>query len=49
MNDLEETIEYIHYAINDLDNAISEIDLNDPMLFFHIAGELEKGINGNDC
>lgn len=44
MNDLEETIEYIHYALNDLDNAISEIDLNDPMLFFHIAGELEKVI-----
>ena len=49
MNDLEESVEYIHYAINDLDNAISEIDLNDPMLFFKIAGKLEKVMNGNDC
>ena len=36
MKDLEESIEWIGYAVNDMDNAISEIDYNDPMTFFDI-------------
>ena len=31
MKNLEETIEWIGYAVNDMDNAITEIDYNDPM------------------
>ena len=42
----DETSHYIGYCINDLDNAISEIDLFDPQMFFNIAGELDKVING---
>ena len=36
MKDLEESIEWIGYAVNDMDNTISEIDYNDPMTFFDI-------------
>ena len=36
MKDLEETVEWIGYAVNDMDNAITEIDYNDPMTFFDI-------------
>ena len=39
---LEESIEWIGYAVNDMDNAISCIDRFDPMTFFDIAGYLEK-------
>ena len=42
----DESSHYIGYCINDLDNAISEIDLFDPQMFFNIAGELDKVING---
>ena len=45
MKDLEETIEWIGYAVNDLDNAISEIDYNDPMTFFDIEKLMEKVIS----
>lgn len=44
MRNLEATIEWIRYTVNDMDNAISEIDYNDPMLFFEIAGVLGKVI-----
>lgn len=44
MKDLEETIEWIGYAVNDLDNAISEIDYNDPMTFFDIEKLMGKVI-----
>ena len=45
MKDLEETIEWIGYAVNDLDNAISEIDYNDPMTFFNIEKLMGKVIS----
>lgn len=45
MKDLEETIEWIGYAVNDLDNAISEIDYNDPMTFFDIEKLMGKMIS----
>lgn len=37
---LEESLDPIHYAINDLDNAIYEIDMFDPMTFFDIEHKL---------
>ena len=36
-----------YYTVNDMDNAISEIDNNAPMLFFEIAGVLGKVIAKN--
>ena len=36
MRDLEESIEWIGYAVNDMDNTISEIDYNAPMTIFDI-------------
>lgn len=47
MRNLDATIEWIRYTVNDMDNAISEIDYNDPMLFFEIAGVLGKVIAKN--
>lgn len=47
MRNLDATIEWIRYTVNDMDNAISEIDYNDPMLFFEIAGVLGKIIAKN--
>lgn len=45
MKDLEETIEWIGYAVNDLDNAITEIDYNDPIAFFDIEKVMGKVIS----
>lgn len=45
MKDLEETVEWIGYAVNDMDNAITEIDYNDPMLFFDIEKLMGKVIS----
>ena len=45
MKDLEETIEWIGYVVNDLDNAITEIDYNDPMTFFDIEKSMGKVIS----
>ena len=36
MKDLEDSIEWIGYAVNDMDNTISEIDYNAPMTIFDI-------------
>jgi len=44
MRNLEDSIEWIGYTVNDLDNAISEIDYNSPMLFFDIARKVGKVI-----
>ena len=44
MRNLEDRIEWIGYTVNDLDNAISEIDYNSPMIFFEIAKEMRKVI-----
>lgn len=44
MRNLDATIEWIRYTVNDMDNAISEIDYDDPMLFFEIANTLGKVI-----
>ena len=45
MKDLEGSVEWIGYAINDMDNAISEIDYNDPMTFFDIEKSMGKVIS----
>lgn len=45
MKDLEETIEWIGYVVNDLDNAITEIDYNDPMAFFDIEKVMGKVVS----
>ena len=45
MKDLEKTIEWIGYVVNDLDNAITEIDYNDPMAFFDIEKVMGKVIS----
>ena len=45
MRDLEESIEWIGYAVNDMDNTISEIDYNDPMTFFDIEKVMGKVIS----
>ena len=37
---LDNSINQIHYAINNLDNAIYEIDMYDPMTFFDIERKL---------
>lgn len=39
MKDLEETIEWIGYAVNDLDNAISEIDYYDLLRYREADGK----------
>ena len=45
MKDLEETIEWIGYVVNDLDNAITEIDYNAPMAFFDIEKVMRNVIS----
>lgn len=47
MRNLDATIEWIRYTVNDMDNAISEIDYDDPMLFFELANTLGKVIAKN--
>ena len=44
MKNLEESIEWIGYAVNDMDNVISEIDYNDPMIFFDLEKSMGKAI-----
>lgn len=36
---------WIGYAVNDMDNTISEIDYNDPMAFFDIEKVMGKVIS----
>ena len=36
---------WIGYAVNDMDNTISEIDYNDPMTFFDIEKVMGKVIS----
>lgn len=45
MKNLEESIEWIGYAANDIDNVISEIDNNDPTTFFDIEKSMGKLIS----
>lgn len=45
MKDLEESIEWIGYVVNDMDNVISEIDYNDPLTFFDIEKSMGKVIS----
>lgn len=45
MKDLEESIGWIGYVANDMDNVISEIDYNDPMTFFDIEKSMGKVIS----
>ena len=44
MKNLQQSIEAIHYTVNDLDNAITNIDYYEPMLFFDLARVLAKVI-----
>ena len=37
---LDDSLDEIHYAVNDLDNAIYEIDMIDPMTFFDVERKL---------
>ena len=39
-NHFDDSLDQIHYAINDLDNAIYEIDMYDPMTFFDVEHKL---------
>ena len=39
-NQLEECVRWVHFCVNDLDNAISQIDYNDPMTFFMLVAKL---------
>ena len=45
MKDLEETVEWVGYAVNDMNNAITEIDYNAPMTFFDIEKSTVKVIS----
>lgn len=45
MKDLEKTAEWIGYAVNDMDNAITEIDYSDSMAFFDIEMVMGKVIS----
>lgn len=45
MKDLEETLEWVGYAVNDMNNAITEIDYNAPMTFFDIEKSTVKVIS----
>ena len=45
MKGLEESVEWIGHAVNDMDNAISDIDYNDPMTFFGIEKSMGKEIS----
>ena len=38
----DDSIEWLHYAENDFDNAISAIDYADPMTFFDMAAQLDS-------
>ena len=44
MKDLEETVEWVGYAVNDMDNALTEIDYNAPMTFFDFEKSMVKVI-----
>ena len=39
-----DTFEWGHYTLNDFDNALSDLDYNDPMSFFAVARRLEAVI-----
>ena len=39
-----DTFEWGHYTLNDFDNALSDLDYNDPMSFFDVARRLEAVI-----
>jgi len=45
MRNLDATIEWIRYTVNDMDNAILEIDYNDPTTFFDIEKSMGKVIS----
>lgn len=45
MKDLEETVKWVGYAVNDMNNAITEIDYNVPMTFFDIEKSTVKVIS----
>lgn len=39
-----DTFEWVYYTLNDFDNALSDLDYNDPMSFFDVARRLEAVI-----
>ena len=44
---LEDSLMELHFAVNDMDNAIYEIDIYEPGLFMRIARKLGEVINDN--
>lgn len=44
---LESSLKELHFAVNDMDNAIYEIDIYEPGLFMRIARRLGVVINDN--
>lgn len=42
---LEDSLMQLHFAVNDMDNAIYEIDIYEPGLFIRIARRLEDVIS----
>lgn len=45
-DDLEEFMVELHWAINDMDNALSEMDEREPGTFYELAEELADFIEG---
>ena len=48
---IESSLHYLHLAVNDMDNVITDYDCYDPMTFYDIADRLDKvmaGINQAD-
>lgn len=43
---LESSLKELHFAVNDMDNAIYEMDIYDPGLFMRIARRLGEVIYG---
>ena len=41
---LEDSLMQLHFAVNDMDNALYEIDIYEPGLFMRIAEQLSKMI-----
>ena len=39
-----DALEWGHYTLNDFDNALSDLDYNDPMCFFDVVRRLEAVI-----
>lgn len=45
---LDDSLMQLHFAVNDMDNAIYEIDIYEPGLFMRIARRLGEVIDENE-